>query len=179
MPIPGLFATGSDGMGGVLAAGASELHYTSASPLIIVDQLGSYAGAPLGSAWIGLTPTDVTDAPGASFTASITFDLTGFDPSTARINGSAAADDGVFLSFNGNDLGFLGGAGSLADFQIDSGFLPGENTISFSVGNSGITGFNPMALLVGRLSGTASIPTPATGMILCGTLGIGAFRRRR
>ena len=173
--IEGLFTTGSDGMGSVLNVGEADIHYSGG--LIVVNELPSYANPPLNTTWIGPSPSDVSDPPGSSFAASLTFDLTGFDSSTAVITGSAAADDGVFVSLNGDRIPFFAPASTLGTFEITDGFLPGLNTLTFSVGNSDVGGFNPTALLVGSLSGTVEVPAPASAAVLLG--GVFAFGRRR
>ncbi|MEM1186624.1 MAG: hypothetical protein AAGI53_16665 [Planctomycetota bacterium] len=177
-PILGLVGTGSDGMGGTLAVNSAEVNYASSAGLIVVDPVGGYAGAPIGSAWIAPTPTNISDPPGSSFAATLTFDLTGFDPSTAVISGAAAADDGVFVQLNDGDSVFVAGAAALGDFTISDGFVSGINTITFSVGNSNIITFNPTALLVGRLSGTVEVPAPGPAAILLAGFVVCVNRRR-
>ena len=176
--IEGLVGTGSNGAGGVLAIGQAERHYSG--DLIVVEEFGSYADSLADATWIGQTPSNVSDPAGSIFSASLTFDLAGLDPSTAVIMGSVAGDDVVTVSLNGEQLPFFALAQTLEAFEFTDGFLPGLNTITFAVENSTFPGSNPSALFVGSLSGTAAVlvvPAPASAAVLLG----GAFvlgRRR-
>lgn len=167
--IQGLFPTGADGAGNVLAIGEPDPHYDLLSlPSDRVIQpcttcgSGNYATPPSGSAWIA--PADVnTDSPVGEYRYQLTFDLAGLDPSTARITGQATADNGVSLLLNGVNLGEVTHTiGTLSPFTIQAGFNSGLNTLTFVVTNAGPHAPpNPTALLVGAISGTAN-PAPAS-----------------
>src|SRR5436305_11585271 len=57
----------------------------------------------LNSLWIA--PVDSFSQPQAPYTYSQTFDLTGFDPSTATISGIWSVDDVGTMFLNGNQMG--------------------------------------------------------------------------
>ncbi|MFN4838820.1 MAG: hypothetical protein ACK5MB_00445, partial [Phycisphaerales bacterium] len=122
-----------------------------------------------------------------------TFDLTGYDPSTANLTIRWAADDSgeIFASrgswipaFRVNGGSFVNYIGSTpanriptyslsAPQSITSGFVPGLNTIDFFVqGNGQTDGF-----LLEVVSFTA-VPTPGAAALL-GLGGLLAARRRR
>jgi len=121
-----------------------------------------------------------------------TFDLTGYDPSTANLTIRWAADDGGqgglggswIPAFRVNGGSFVNYIGSTrenpilpyslsAPQSITSGFVPGLNTIDFYVqGNGQTDGF-----LLEVVSFTA-VPTPGAAALL-GLGGLLAARRRR
>lgn len=124
-----------------------------------------------------------------------TFDLTGFDPTTARLTIRWAADDSgeIFASrgswipaFTLNGGAFVNYPGSTPEhriptydycdwFTISNGFVAGVNTIDFYVeGNGQTDGF---ALQVQSFE--ADVPAPAVmALLLPGGAMLGARRRR-
>jgi len=195
-----LFNTGVDGLGLLLADGAVDLHYqliVSADsaypgPNAMVANSAAYpivagpwvANGP-NSKWIG-PRTDVGSGNTAgAYIYRTTFDLTGLLASTAVINGLWTTDnDGVDILLNGASLGFTTGFTAFTAlnnaFTINSGFVPGPNTLDFVVNNGG----GPTGLRV-ELSGTAdasesAVPEPATtGLIGLGIVGGAWLLRRR
>ena len=145
--------------------------------------IGPYSGDDGLSAWIGPNNDAQLDGPVGLYDYQTTFDLTGFDASTASITGGWSSDNnGVEILINGVDSGnaatdFAQFGLGFAPFTISSGFLPGVNTIDFIVNNGG----GPTALRT-ELTGTAdvaAVPEP-TSMVLLGTgLMGGAVRRWR
>lgn len=192
LPISGLFNTGVDQAGGVLANGQQELHYVligpppsaqcplCSGPAFARATDAAWLSPPPGSKWIG--PIDNNDAPGATFYSySLTFDLTGLDPSTAVITGLWSSDNGSQILLNGTDTGWVNGDPGgrsfeqLTSFSIATGFEPGFNSLEFVVGNAG----GPTSLLVSNLSGTAQAipdPTPAS-LVSLGLLALAGLRR--
>ncbi|MEN9726066.1 MAG: hypothetical protein RL434_432, partial [Pseudomonadota bacterium] len=85
-------------------------------------------------------------APG-EFTYRYTFDLSGYDPSTARVQGRWAADNrGTDILINGistgqvtddtnPDLAESQGFKDFTDFEVTAGFAQGENTLDFETEN--------------------------------------------
>jgi hypothetical protein len=110
------------------------------------------------SKWIGPYPYTsgaVSSAAGA-YTYRTTFNLTGFNPSTAVLTGQYAADDGASIQLNGVTVFSTSqGFGAFQSFTINSGFAAGLNTLDFVVQNAVYGGTNPTGLRV-DISGTAS-----------------------
>jgi hypothetical protein len=118
----------------------------------------------------------VGNAPG-TYTFRTTFDLTGFDPTRARITGRWTSDNsGVDIVLNDTFLGISQGGnfGQFYDFTIESGFVAGTNTLDFIVFNAGDS-VNPIGLRV-EMIGTVEvagepprlITAPAGGTYLVG-----------
>lgn len=88
---------------------------------------------------------DGSAAPGV-YTFTTTFDLTGYDPTTAVLKGKWAADNqGLNILINGVPLGLTHGGpnpgngvrgfGSYSEFTIASGFVSGVNKLEFVIQN--------------------------------------------
>ena len=179
-----LFNTGVDDAGALLSAGSADPHYTvfeSGAPAQVIDGIpSSYAPNGPDSQWIWQfasgAPTFVTR------TFRTTFDLTGFDHTTAMINGLWGTDnEGLDILINGISTGnsLLGitvdNFSSLHAFDITSGFQAGLNTIDFVISDSGVvSGFRA------ELSGTAEVvPEPSIiALMAAGLAGLGFARRR-
>src|SRR6185295_16091482 len=99
------------------------------------------AEGPL-SRWIAPQASQMTgNAPGR-YTYTTTFDLTGFDPSSARITGNLSSDDLLpIVRLNGNVLSGVtaGGFNAFFPFSIPKGsaFVDGLNTLEFVIENGG------------------------------------------
>jgi hypothetical protein len=171
-----LYNTGVDDYGVLLPPGAPDPHYTVippngypslASAYVLTDVFCSWDGCPNHTGWIGYVDADSQGA--GFFTYQTTFDLTGFDPSTASLGIGWAADDyGSDVLLNGHSLGISDNVWwYLASYTVPSGnpyFLPGENTLDFIVYFDGNADGTKIAL-----SGTAdssSAPEPG-GAGLC------------
>lgn len=161
-----LFSTGLDEMGAPLAGGAVDTHYTvldvSGNAEVLVNPSSLYADNDADSQWIWQQadgqPTNVTR------TFRTTFDLTGFDISTAVIVGEWGVDNiGLDILINGVSTGInllspvISNFSELTPWLIDSGFVEGINTLDFVIQDVGsISGFRA------NLSGTATlVPVPA------------------
>jgi hypothetical protein len=186
-PIAGLFNTGTDASNVALVGGngLADQHYTIASSTSgpswtgatpVTYKHGLYLAEDADSRWISMT---ATGNPGNNTTVyRLTFDLTGFDFTTASITGSFGADNSGAVLLNGAATGFTSnGFGSLSDFTLTSGFVAGINTLDFSVTDFG----PPGALRVDNLTGTVGeVPEPAMlGLFGLGAIGLAAARRRR
>ena len=203
--IPTLFNSGVDSAGTTVATGSVDAHYSLISvPPGSGFTTSAYVAdttAPIVSAWVnpGSTArwigpvTDVATMSAATTTGDYvyqtSFDLTGFDETSAVLTGQWSVDDvSSTLSINNVATGFtITGASafaSLHNFSISSGFVAGLNTLQFTVSNVTIVGgLNPSGLVV-LISGTANpiaVPEPGSMALLgVGAAGLAlAYRRRK
>ena len=187
VPIGTFYDTGVDASHATLANNAAETHYaiistpdgstpgvrvaTSANGFPIPPWIGDDSL----SAWIGPKTDSALDGPSGQYDYRTTFNLTGFNATTAALTGQWAADDaGVDILINGvSTKQTVNGFSAFNSFSVTSGFISGLNTIDFLVQNNG----GPTGLRVeGAL--TAAVPEPATLAILSvGLVGIAFFRR--
>ncbi len=187
--IPGLFSTGVDSSGTPLTNifGDTDTHYmvlsgpgvASAQSAVTYDNGAYIAEEPSGtngnSRWISVNANGSSAASG-TYDFETTFDLTGFDATTAQISGRFAGDNHIVGTLiNGTSV-----PGATSDtftaytnFSITSGFVAGINTLEFFVTDDGA----PMALRVDSLAGTArslgngpgpenGVPEPGTVILL-------------
>jgi len=142
-----------------------------------------FAG-PTNARWISYNAS-ATGPGGTPYTFRTTFDLTGYDPTTASLSFTCGMDnnvDGVFL--NGVAVGGAScqyhGLGAVQ--TISAGYASGVNTLDFVISGDQVTdgfiynttGFSARALP------TSSVPEPATYLMLATGLGaIGVIKRRR
>lgn len=176
--IPTLFSTGVNDANELIGPREVDTHYTlTASPDSNYPGPDAYTlapGFPVGpwvaegplSRWIAPRPEQgIGNAPG-TYTFTTTFDLTGFDPASARIEGQVSADDALgAIRLNGTriTLSGIGGFNGLWAFSIPAGstFVDGINTLEFDAVNGGASA-NPTGFrveLVGNAVGTAEAPS--------------------
>lgn len=193
--VTGLYNTGVDNSGAQLPDFAVDPHWTLTT-VPAGSGLGpdAYAGDPLPGFWVTnspdarwIGPNKAIDEPAAigGYEYTQTFDLTGFDSSTAVITGAWAADNvsGILVNGLNTGIGHSGGTAAYSFFDtfvLDSSnsvFNPGINQLTFRVGN--IDG--PTGLQVSELRGNANlaVPEPATAGLAGGLLLVGLLRRRR
>lgn len=206
--ITSLYNTGTDDTGAALSNGAIDSHYslvtnaaynniTQVSPSF--GNMQAYGDTATGvtaaftsgwpiidGLWLGDNGTSTWINPASNsqtiafFDYQTTFSLTGFDISTAAIDGRWITDNsGVDIILNGHHLGLLnkGNVNAWTTFSIASGYyLEGINTLDFIVQNDG----GPTGLRA-ELTGTASpVPAPAAiWMFGAGLLGWGAALRKK
>jgi len=91
------------------------------------------------SAWIGPNNGPDVHGPDIFYTYRTTFNLSGFDPTTASLTGQWAADnEGSNILLNGISMGKTAvGFNLWSPFTISSGFSAGVNTLDFIVNNGG------------------------------------------
>ena len=189
--------TGLTNTGANLANGSVDQNYALTVTSGNTTVLGGfgYASDSVNRAWIGsdalskwLTPSSNANA---SFDPSSTgvydwqlsFDLTGFDATTASFSGKFAADNAATIWLNGVQLtaGSTGSFGSWSSFSASSGFKSGINTLDFVVTNYAQNSGNPTGLRVefGN-SSVVAVPEPETYAMLLAGLGLmGTIARRR
>jgi hypothetical protein len=191
---PGPYNTGVDDAGTPLALDAVDAHYRIVAPSLFADAYvkNESAGVPIvPGGWVGDNDTSAWivpspdlffgDIPGVTdrITYRTTFDLSGYVPASGRIDGLWAADDTALeIRLNGLVVPNVphGGYAPLLAFSIETGFLPGINTLEFDT----LSTRSPTGLRVEMTSVFAPVPEPGTGFLLvAGGLAIGAAVRGR
>jgi len=199
-----VYNTGVDDTGNVLAAGASDPHWSILSGPGISSPIQAKATDPYAPYWLPtgsdpqsmwVNPSGNADAyePGTSasyFVYETSFDLTGLIPSTASLSfGIAVDDDTVDMKLNGTSLGNLGaphgtwGFNRFTPVTISEGFVSGVNTLSILISNwTGGLG-SPHGMRIEFTSATAEVvPLPSAawlGLGLLGALGLARRLKRR
>ena len=180
VPIVGLFNTGVDNAGVALAGdnGVSDTHWSSLASPGVTFFNGSYAPNTATSRWISVNADGSTPPHGGTtftFPISLTFDLTGFDPTSASITGRWAADNCGDVSLNGtvtsgviSDCESFGSFQDFTAFSFTGGFVAGINTITMNI-TDGVSG-NPSAgrleFLTSSVVNGSSVPEPTTLLLL-------------
>lgn len=144
----------------------------------------------------GSNPPYVPGGGWVFFNFQQTFDLTGYDPTTANLQFQWAADDsgegyaarGTWVpqfSLNGGSL-TPWGSGPTYNFgpvvSLTSGFVSGINTINFFVeGNSVTDGFalNTVSFTAVQSTSPSTVPLPAALPLMLSGLGVLGFASRR
>lgn len=159
-PIPGVFGTGVDASGQLLADGAVDPHYIMSvsadafypGPEAIVVN-STWPIAPAGP-WLANGPDSRWIAPQANqnqsadpngvnaqgdYTFQTTFSLAGYDLSKVRVVGSVAVDNTLTdILVNGVSTGVTSpGFTAYTPFTITTGLVAGNNTLDFLMANAG------------------------------------------
>ena len=183
--IPGITNTGQS------ASGGQDNHWKLGST-------NAYVGTGINGAWqpdnstsSWLTPTadgnaSLDPTTNGSYTYSISFDLSGFNPATAVLGGIFAVDNQVSsILLNGNLVTFSGpnaccSFGTGGSFLANSGFQAGLNTLSFVTTNLAQQTGNPTGLRVEfNENSVTAVPEPLSWVLMILGFGlIGAFTRR-
>ena len=189
--IPDLFNTGVDDGGAVLTAGSTDTHYlineTGNQAIVIRDAIpGSWLPNDATSRWIW---HDINGNPiNVTRTFELSFDLTGFDHTTASLSGRWSTDNtGLDILINGSSTEqTCGGFTVWCDFSVSSDFISGVDTLSFVVNDfGGISGFRAefldSSVRPDDGGGTPGvIPLPASLPLLAAGLGVfGLIARRK
>ncbi len=188
-----VFGTGVDDNGNLLADGAVDPHYYIISAPPPYSGIGTVPDAAAAAYvteqngfpypyWVADGPNSKWLSPNANendyeggvseptgdFTYRTTFDLTGFDPTTAHIAGGFSADDSlVQVLLNGQDVGYTpdpaGGSDytSMHALNLTGGFVAGVNTLDFVVYNINQAAHNPSAFRA-QIAGVANPAAPAS-----------------
>lgn len=115
---------------------------------------------------------------------TFSFDLTGFDLTTAVLSGVWGVDNNGTVSLNGNKIAELLGSDE-QNFRTlhaygtdhDAFFLAGLNTLTFSLFDTGRpAAFRATAEVMAEVS---AVPVPASGVLLFGAVFAAAFAARR
>ena len=180
-----LYGTGLKADGTPQVGGGTDAHYVVvenglASALVLSNPPSTYFANDAKSKWIwqqadGL-PVNVTR------TFRTTFDLTGFDHTTASIAGLWGTDHtGEDILINGKTTGIaLPGVApnnyrQLHAFSILNGFRAGINTLDFRVRDTGA-----VSAFRAQLTGNAAVPEPGTLMLAAlGLFAAAAGRARK
>jgi hypothetical protein len=167
--IPGVFSTGVDSSGNLLAAGQTDPHWTIASspfgptPALVAENTNGQASA---SGWINPKGQFDSIEPPGLYIYTLTFSLGGFDPSSAQISGEWVPLNQSQIYLNGIDTGYSNPASELRAsdlFSITSGFVSGENELQFYVTEPVTPGPALEGLQVTIFSATADpVPEPGT-----------------
>ena len=180
--IPTLFSTGLGADGKLLAAGAADPHFVLTAsaqsnppppPIAAtaVQRVSTWFTNNAKSGWLGpVNPATNGAAPG-NYVYETTFDLTGFDPASARVTAQVAVDDTLTdVLINGVSTGITYSFSNAlsAAFVVTSGFVAGLNRLEFRTANRGAlpnpTGFRS------QLSGTAVAVLPTTTTLPLGPI---------
>ena len=181
-PIATLFSTGLGADGTLLSAGVTDPHFVlkasaEGSPppppvaATAVQPLAAWLTNSAKSGWLGpVNPGATVVAPGA-YVYETTFDLTGFDPASARVTCQVAVDDilaDVLINGVSTGLSSAGSAALSAAMVITDGFFSGLNRLEFQTANTGASpspsGFRAL------LSGTAVAVLPTTTSVPLGPI---------
>ncbi len=187
-----VFGTGVDSSGNVLAGGSVDPHYYFAD---LASQGIVYSPSSLWSqwlpddahsAWIGFKDSGDT-RPYATHDIETTFNLSGYDYTTATLTGSWVGDQDGSLYLNGHlidsvadgNWNYTGGNNPTA-FDITSDFVSGINTLDFQV--TFPDGFDGLRVEPMTLTATPNRSVPDGGeaalLLSMGLLGMGWLRRK-
>ncbi|WP_136634896.1 VPLPA-CTERM sorting domain-containing protein [Pseudooceanicola onchidii] len=114
-------------------------------------------------------------------TYTFTFDLTGYDVSSASLSGKWGVDNVGTVALNGTILDSLnavvtGNFNSLHDYSANTGFLAGVNSLVFTLRDVGAPG----AFRATAVVDATAVPLPASAPLLLAAIGgVAALRRKR
>ena len=94
------------------------------------------------SSWVGPVNPGTANVAAGEYRYRTTFDLTGFNPTTAQIVINVAADNrlnSVLLNGASTGIAFVGFAGFSPNFTLNSGFIAGTNSLEFFTANDTTT----------------------------------------
>lgn len=137
-----LHNTGLDGSGNTVASGgAIDGNWLVDGSNAVTYKHPAYAANDADSLWVSVNQNGGNETTSATtYTYSTTFDLAGYDASSASISGLWGADNYGAIFLNGVDTGNLLSFGSsafrqLSQFSISDYFINGVNTLSVELTN--------------------------------------------
>jgi len=154
-----LYSTGIDDEKTALPPGTEDPHYineATGQPVLVMQNHSAWLSNSSESQWAGTTAQGTDNVDAGEYIFSTTFDLSGYDPSTAEITLMIGVDNTLHdIHINGTSTGIssVGFASLSGPFRIDSGFLAGNNKLEFIFTNDG-SAPNPMGLRI-ELEATA------------------------
>ena len=152
-PVTTVFSTGLDDSGFPLTAGSFDWHYKFAATgehVYAMANHPAWLGNDSTSQWIGFSGSGTDSHPVGLFPISTTFDLDGWDNESASITMYISVDNSVSdVLLNGVSTGITCNIynGWCGPFVIDSGFVDGQNELTFNFINEGDS-INPAGLRV-------------------------------
>ena len=186
-----VFNTGVDGSNNPLPDNSIDTHYTiTSSPIapvpasaFIIQNHPAWIPNSSTSKWIGAVPNGgTTSVPLGNYTYQTTFDLTGLEASTAVLSGLLSSDNNISnVSINGTSTGITTSFAAFTSFQpfsITNGFVPGFNTLTFTVFEGGVVS----GLRAEYTQATAEpVPEPTSilGILALSALGGGSLLKRK
>jgi len=188
-----LYNTGLNASGTLLASdnGSTDGNWSVDDADAVTYKNSAYLGNDADSKWISIANSNGTTTRDVTFTT--TFDLSGYDASTAAIAGSWGVDNWATVYLNGNEIASLpfgvNSFNQLHTFGTDNGayFIAGLNTLTVEVTNGypdpDRNDIGPLALRFDNLELSArasEVDEPATLALLgLGLLGLSATRRKQ
>jgi hypothetical protein len=177
VPLPSVFNTGVGPDGAVLAPGSPDPHYwltlsaqsTPPPPPIaatVVLNDPAWLANDTQSSWIGSVNPGTTNVAAGDYNYRTTFSLAGYDPATASLTMSVAADNqltNVFLNGVSQPLiTYVGYAALSGQFTVTNGFVAGTNTLDFFTVNDNGPGPNPAGFRAVLAGAASPAMTPGT-----------------